>query len=222
MSSANGSANGSATEPQTEIVRASQLPDLCRRIFELRHPERIAEYEKALKKYERDLAKGGHKEVKVGETQIDRLPVKGYVVIGKDGQPKTIQRPFRPEPLVYEYRDYQRSVGQHAKVIGLLADAQFNRELHPPRVQEYAAEMVAGNWRDLLSDPISITATGQVVNGQHRIAAASLVKWEDEPGPAFLVIWNADPREAEHADGANRTHRDSKTISRKLLDAVRP
>lgn len=83
--------------------------------------------------------------------------------------------------------------------------------------------MVAGRWRDLLSDPISITDDGQVINGQHRIAAVErayeMREGESLPNdPAFLVIWGVDPSEAQLADtGSNRTARDAQTIGSKLL-----
>ena len=76
--------------------------------------------------------------------------------------------------------------------------------------------MAAGEWRDLYSDPIAITADGHVVNGQHRMAAATQVDWEGERGPAFLVIWGVEPSEAMFADGSRRTDRDQKTIFDKV------
>ncbi len=80
--------------------------------------------------------------------------------------------------------------------------------------------MVAGAWHDLLSDPIAITSDGHVVNGQHRLAAASHVDWSKvDNDPLFLVIWNVDPTEARYADGSRRTDRDSRTIAERLLEA---
>jgi hypothetical protein len=78
--------------------------------------------------------------------------------------------------------------------------------------------MQAGRWHDLLSDPISICVSGDVLNGQHRLAAASLVNWEKAGNdPAFLVVWGVSPLEAIHADGSRRTANDERTISRRLL-----
>jgi hypothetical protein len=100
------------------------------------------------------------------------------------GQEVVVERPKRPSPLAYSYSGYDRSFGStsHAKAYGLLADPRYNRDIRPQRVDEYAAEMIAGRWRDLLSDPIAITADGHVLNGQHRIAAASKVDWDGNPG----------------------------------------
>jgi hypothetical protein len=111
----------------------------------------------------------------------------------------------------------------HAHQSGLLANAVFNRDILPGRVEEYAAEMEAGNWRDLLSDPITITEDGQVVNGQHRLAAASGVDWDKvENDPAFLVVFGVDPTEAPYADGSSRTGRGERVIRDKLLRAINP
>jgi hypothetical protein len=109
----------------------------------------------------------------------------------------------------------------HARTYGLLADSQYNRDLRNERVIEYASQMRAGLWRDLLSDPITVTAEGQVLNGQHRLAAASLVDWSKvKHDPLFLVVWDVDPAEAQHADGSRRTARDEKIIGDKLLAAA--
>jgi hypothetical protein len=63
----------------------------------------------------------------------------------------------------------------------------LNRDMRPQHVDAYAEEMPAGRWRDS-SDPISITADGHVLNGQHRLAAASKVDWANvENDPSFLV-----------------------------------
>src|SRR4051794_14817699 len=95
--------------------------------------------------------------------------------------------PQQPRWRAWSYQRYDRLMGftTHAQQSGLLANAVFNRDILPGRVEEYAAAMEAGNWRDLLSDPITITDDGQVINGQHRLAAASGVDWDEvENDPA--------------------------------------
>jgi hypothetical protein len=131
-----------------------------------------------------------------------------------------VERPLKPSRRAWTYSSYDRSLGftSHATQGGLLANSLYNREMRPVRVEEYIEEMKAGRWHDLLSDPISVTEDGQVLNGQHRLAAALNVDWSEvENDPAFMVVWNVDPKEALHADGSRRTPRDEKTIATKLV-----
>ena len=108
-------------------------------------------------------------------------------------------------------------MGTSAGNVGFLSDAKHNREIRVQRVAEYREAMESGRWRDLLSDPITITDDGQVINGQHRLAAASNVDWSEVPNdPLFLVVWGVAPEEAAHADLARRTDRDQVTIAAKL------
>lgn len=203
----------------TEIIKASEIGELLVGILELRQPGTLKAYEKALRKYERALERGGHKEVAV-RTGYYGIEKTGYNRITETGEAEFIERPRRPTPMAYWRQHYSRdgSFTTHARNCGFLADAQYNRDILPRRVEEYVAEMAAGRWRDLLSDPISITASGQVLNGQHRIAAASQVDWSQvDNDPAFLVIWNVEPYEAHFADGSRRTDRDEKVIAGKLL-----
>ena len=208
----------------TEVVHASAIDDLCLRLLELREPGTLAKHDKELARYERDLARGGHKEVEIKEAYgslISRTEDSlGYVIVGKDGQAQNVKRPMKPSPRAYLRMRYSRSSGytDHARTLGLLAEPRFNRELRDDRVSQYAAEMKAGRWQDLLSGPLSVTSDGQVLNGQHRIAAASLVDWSEVANdPAFLVIWNVAPVEAHFADGSRRTPRDEKLIADRLL-----
>jgi hypothetical protein len=135
------------------------------------------------------------------------------------GATVSILRPRRPSPMAWIYLSYDRSMGftTHASQSGLLAYPAFNRDIRPQRVDEYADEMSAGCWHDLFSDPITITRNGQIINGQHRLAAASQVDWSRvQNDPAFLVAWGVDPKEALRADGSRRTNKDEKTIAYKV------
>jgi hypothetical protein len=123
-------------------------------------------------------------------------------------------------PRTWLYSDYNRSFGftTHAGQYGVLADPLYNRDIRPQRVEEYAGEMRAGNWKDLLSDPITVTGDGQVLNGQHRLAAASDVDWENVGNdPRFLIVWGVQPQEALYADGSRRTPKDSQTVAGRLI-----
>jgi hypothetical protein len=204
-------------EAKTEIVRASELQErVVERIAEIRNPELFASHKDELRRYKRRL---GKREEKVYKKDFSR--VRGFKVQHL-GQEVFVERPERPRPPAYRYSPYDRSSGFgpsiHARVYGLLASARYNRDLRPQRVDEYHGAMLRGEWRDLLSDPIAITADGQVLNGQHRIAAATHVDWSKlDSDPAFLVIWGASPEESLHADGSRRTAKDEKTIAMKLV-----
>jgi hypothetical protein len=206
----------------TEVIHASDTRELCVRILELREPGTLKAYAKALAKYERDLKRGGRKQVTARSAFF--APSKtGYYRIAQNGDPEFVERPRRPTPAAYFRLGYSRQGGYttHARAGGLLPDAQYNRDILHRRVEQYAAEMKAGRWRDLLSDPISITDDGQVLNGQHRIAAASEVDWSEVGNdPAFLVIWDVEPHESHFADGSRRTDRDEKVIADKLVASL--
>jgi hypothetical protein len=203
---------------KTEIVKASELYDkVVWRIFASRNEEKVRTYQAAIKTYKRRLGK--RPEV----TREEGFSAKkvGFYKEVFAGQKAFIERPQDPRPPAYGYFSYSRSGWTtHARSYGVLANPRFNRDIRPQRVDEYEAEMQAGRWHDLLSDPISITPEGDVLNGQHRLAAASLVDWSKvEQDPLFLVLWGVSPKEAMHADGSRRTAKDEKTIASRLLVA---
>lgn len=210
----------------TEVIDASAMQDLVLRILEAREPGTLKAHAKALAKYERDLARGGHTEIKVettGSFARYRSFKVGYNVIHRDGTHEFVERP--PAKLyqrAYSYSGYRRDAWT-ARSYGLLTDARYNRDIRPDRVDAYVEEMKAGRWRDLLSDPITITDDGQVLNGQHRIAAATDddLEWSKiDSDPAFLVVWGVEPHEAQYADGSRRTQRDEKVIADKLVASL--
>jgi hypothetical protein len=203
---------------KTEVVRASELYRVLWRIFELRYPDAMPKYRKELARYERRLGKREEITRTVGDF-FSRRNVRGFVVKLYDDD-HFIQRPEPPRPTAWVHFSYDRSMGftTHASQSGFLADPRYNREIRPTRVGEYVEVMKAGSWRDLLSDPIAVTADGHVLNGQHRLAAAADVKWDEvENDPTFLVVWGVDPKEALYADGSRRTAQDEKTIATKLV-----
>ncbi len=235
---------------KTEVVKASEMREkVFQRIWDIRTGEHRAEQRK---QYEREAAaylkaKGKRQEITINTATLDGgFEIEGETW-GKLADKKTIgfikrdgvtfvPRPVEPRiqdepPAAWAYSGRQRIGSQvfAARSHGLLADAEHNREIRPERVEQYVNEMVAGKWVDLLSDPIAITTEGQVLNGQHRLAAIwdclhdeyvrGSTRGMNGTDPAFLVVWGVDPREALYADGSRRTAVDEKTIAVKLVKA---
>lgn len=212
---------GSTT--RTEIVRASEIREkVVRRLLDIREPHLEKEYRQKLREYKRRLGKRQEQTLRESFAFGSGRTFQGFQVEHM-GQTLTFERPEPPKPTAWirsAYFRFSDGDSMHAHDIGLLANGgKYNRVIRETRVNEYAKEMGAGRWRDLLSDPIAITEDGHVLNGQHRIAAACKLDWSDDPNydPAFLVIWNVDPAEALYADGSRRTDKDEKTIASKLL-----
>jgi hypothetical protein len=211
----------------TKVMKASELGQLLDLIHRLRNPSAQAEHDQALAEYQK--ARGKRKEVKPEKTNILGYTSEGPLGFYKlvDGEPEFIERPVFRRPVGWRYTGYEKGTSRwggptYAQQGGLLTGAKHNREIRPERVYEYEAIMETGNWRDLLSDPITITSDGQVVNGQHRLAAASRVDWSKvENDPSFLVITGVDPLECLFADGSRRTEKDEKTIAFKAAFAGR-
>jgi hypothetical protein len=76
----------------------------------------------------------------------------------------------------------------------------INRKLSSARLALYEEEMAAGRWR-FSPDPIVITDEGYLVNGQHRLLAASQIDWNGD-APKFLVVWGVDKKTALLMDEA--------------------
>lgn len=206
----------------TETIRASEIKErVVKRIFEIRNPDAQRNYRKELAQYKRRLGKRKEGPVTLRNDLFGQRVEKTGFVVETYGKQVFIERPAEPAiPNAYVQMRYDRSFGTttHASGFGLLAESLFNRDIRELRVLEYVEEMRGGRWRDLLSDPLTITTDGQVVNGQHRIAAATRVDWDKvENDPLFLVVWGVNPEEALFTDGSRRTARDEKTIATKLL-----
>ena len=203
----------------TAMVRASELQaQVLDRIWQTREPTAVPEYRKALAHYNRRQGKRKEVQMKVSDGFFT-LQRRGFYYIDAKGEAKQVVRPEEPKRLAYMYWPYDRSgFIIHARNAGFLSDARFNRDIRPQRVEEYCQAMQAGEWHDLFSDPITVTDEGQIVNGQHRLAAASQVDWSEAPSdPLFLVVWGVAPEEALHADLARRTDRDQAMIATKLV-----
>jgi hypothetical protein len=90
---------------------------------------------------------------------------------------------------------------------------------HFRRRHQAASRHFATNARGTALAPAIVTG-GHVINGQHRLAAASDTDWNEvENDPLFLVIFGVDPEEAILADMSKRTARDQSTIAVKVLAA---
>ncbi len=226
---------------ETFTVNASEVYDeVIWRIFEVRHRAEMAEYERGLRQYKRQLRGREEKMFNVSEKHsgvaLSTQEHRGFQRKAKSmreaaehgSQTVTILRPEKPKPpAVWYYEENERSSywgtthAAHAANKGLLADSLYNREIRPRKVYEFSEIMSRGEWHDLLSDPISITEDGQVINAQHRLAAVNRVNWEDASNdPLFLVVWGVDSAEALHADLSKRTAREQATIAQKVVDAA--
>ena len=206
--------------PETSIIRGSEVYErVVLPIFEARYAEKLADYERELKRY---LGRLGKREEKVFKTTSGfdlQRRVRGFQAQYM-GETVTVIRPEEPKPVTWGYTGYERSFGftTHAGDFGLLADSPTNRPMLPRRVEQYQEAMQRGEWRDLLSDPLTLTEGGHVVNGQHRIAAAGRVDWAKAPNdPAFLLVRGVSPEEAVLTDNSRRSAADEKVITQKLL-----
>jgi hypothetical protein len=64
----------------------------------------------------------------------------------------------------------------------LLSTNSSNRLPHKPTVARYAQDMVSGRWKSGTAEPIKISITGRLIDGQHRLLAIvasklSIVMW---------------------------------------------
>jgi hypothetical protein len=61
------------------------------------------------------------------------------------------------------------------------------------KVREHRQTMQAGRWTDASSAPIIVMADGEVMDGHHRLTAASGVDWAIVPNrPVFTVLFRSD------------------------------
>lgn len=221
---------------KTETVRGSELLEkVIVPMFVTRNRDDFVELLRQLKRYER--ARGSREET-VATLATDKWGINSreYTGFYADRSPKALSwekvdqtifviKPEPRTPIPYTYIAYSRSGGytRYAQNAGLLAHSRFNREIRNRDVDKYAKSMQGGHWNDLLSDPITITDDGQVVNGQHRLAAASKVDWQKVSyDPLFLVVWNVAPEEALHADLSSRTAKEQATIAAKTAGEYIP
>jgi hypothetical protein len=104
-------------------------------------------------------------------------------------------------------------------LLAKIGACDINRPLNDQRVTAFGRTIAADRWLTN-PDPIVITTDGQILNGQHRIAAAVNITWEQgDRVPMFLVIRNADPRVAVMMDEAARNRNDRREIALGLVNA---
>jgi hypothetical protein len=216
-------------EITTKILPASELKRCVWGLLvhlDAEYQKKLEKYEEELKTYLRHLGKKEEQVIEVKpigflEQRLEGSSQHQGFSYTKYGQTHHVLRPEKPSPPgLYRYRGYYRNgdYTEHARGIGLLANSLVNRNINPTRVENYRQKMQAGLWRDLLSDPITITFDGDVVNGQHRLGAVWGVDWKKAPNdPLFLLVIGASPEEALLADTSKRTAHDQAVITAKLL-----
>lgn len=103
-------------------------------------------------------------------------------------------------------------LGNMTKLLPALTS--LNRDLSQVRVGQYRDAMTAGAWW-FTPDPIVVTDRGQVINGQHRLAAACYVDWgsKQDRVPQFVVVWGVDKKAALLMDEAKRSNEDRRNIA---------
>jgi hypothetical protein len=209
------------------IYRLSEFGALSQRIAQLRDfgATAMAKYQTDLREYQKK--RRGRPEVRVKVTTADGMFSRQYdgpgYTVEHMGQTLKLPRPTEPHWSVWEVSHASTFMGcQDARSeYGLVADGgKYNRPVNEQRVNQYQKLMRAGRWHDLLSDPIAITSDGEVVNGQHRLAAGAGIKVTFEDGkeddsPRFLVLFDVSRDEVAFADTSMRTGRDLTVIAQK-------
>jgi hypothetical protein len=213
------------TQADAVIYHASELKELHGRILELRFAAEMREYKAALKVYNRK--RNGRKEVKGEFVPPGRRWKRegiGYEV-KRMGRTDFVPRPVKPHLILWTNggRFGNRSYEQR----GLLANGgAYNRPVNGPRVKEYAEAMERGHWRDNLIDPIAVTPDGEVINGQHRLAALGWASSPNQGGegvkgdPRFLVLFNVPADQVALSDTSKRSAKDFMTIAGKATVAA--
>jgi hypothetical protein len=232
--------NGQQQSIEAVIYRHSELDKLRNRINELRFATETREYETELKAYNR--RRRGRKEitreVQMGDVvkeiwssplggedkavsmagmlgeRFSRFPIK------RMGRTEFVLRPKKPNRILWDRS--RKFFGTGFSEVGLVAGGgRYNRPVSPKRVKEYSDAMVRGQWRDNLIDPIAITSNGEVINGQHRLAAMSQVEREpdekDDPGFQFLVLFGVPADQVTLSDLSRRSARDFTVIAGKAV-----
>ena len=100
------------------------------------------------------------------------------------------------------------------KAIKLLGTNVINRKLKIGRIQCYATRMKHGEWT-LSTDPIVISVTNHVMNGQHRLWAVI----KSNTPQYFLIASEAEEEVMEYIDGgSSRSFADRFYLSNKTLN----
>lgn len=98
-----------------------------------------------------------------------------------------------------------------AEATALLETNSVNRRLRNGNVEAYRRDMEEGRWK-MTGEPIQISRSGQLLNGQHRLAA--LAGSEKAKSVEFLVVTGLDDKVQSAMDqGASRRVADALKIS---------
>lgn len=99
----------------------------------------------------------------------------------------------------------------------LLENNEGNRRIRPSVVTKYAAAMLHGNWK-VTPEPIVISSTGRLMNGQHRLHAVI----KAGVSISLFVVRGVDVALFEALDrGATRSAADALGIDKKLAEVCR-
>ena len=100
---------------------------------------------------------------------------------------------------------------------------KLNRDVNANRVASYAKDIAAGKWW-FTPDPIVVTDTGEIINGQHRLLAVERTigrKDFDAPAPQFVVVWGVDKQAAILMDESRRSATDRRDIAMRYASAAK-
>ena len=206
-----------------ELVRLDEVGDLVARILWLADPDNMqARKDEAYAEFARkQRVEAGEEEepeqeyttTEMGEGIQVRTPVLRSRKVGPterlQGQIARIGGPT-------ESYNWSASLVTPGPLVGL------NRGFNYARYKGYLENMKEGKWWTT-PDPVAITTEGQIINGQHRLAAALDVPWEEaeqEAIPFLVVVWGIDKRAALLMDEAKRNPNDRRDIALKFAEAV--
>lgn len=202
---------------EARVYTLLEFPALTQRIGDLR-TNRLAQYRQELRDYNKK--RGKRPEVTRPRESFGGGTENGfYYEVRHLGTKLWVKRPVEPTWENFMWHRYHGMTG--TRDMGLLADGgKYNRPINATRVTEYVKAICAGQWTDNFVDPICVTADGEVINGQHRLAAFGKVTPDgEEDAFRFLVLFNV-PRDQIHlADTSKRTTNDLAMIARKTAVA---
>ena len=194
------------------IYRHSEFEKLRSRINELRFAAETRKYEVDLNAYHRRRCERTEVQREVKD-DIFIFKKTGFV-IKRMGRTEFVSRPEKPGWIIWT-RD--KNLSGDFRELGLIAGGgRYNRPVSHKRVKDYSDTMLRGEWRDNWIDPLAITADGEIINGQHRLAAMSKVGLEPGDKDAqFLVLFGVPACQVTLSDISRRSAKDFTVIAGK-------
>lgn len=110
------------------------------------------------------------------------------------------RRKITPQTINYEVRTVTPE-----EAAELLGSNQVNRRIRKRHVEAYAEDMAAGRWR-MTGEPIKVSRTGRLLDGQHRLSA---IIEAGVPVELLFVTGLADDDQMFMDQGASRTASDT-------------